>query len=184
MRAAKTIVAFLITLGVFSFLAWSSLPSAAGASDANQEPVPTSTRPLPPPLHTATPSPMTPTATPLPRPSTPARGGAIELRAQLAWNWPQDETPWQNLWTVIQWQDRWGRWHDVEGWQGTLDRLVPGERGTGIKVWWVGESDLGTGPFRWLVYRERDGRLLARSKPFYLPQHARGMVAVQVAIAP
>jgi hypothetical protein len=108
----------------------------------------------------------------------------IELRVQLSQDWSQGEMDWQGLWTVVQWQDSQERWHDVAGWQGTLERLISGEQGTGIKTWWVGESDLGTGPFQWLVYRERNGPLLARSEPFYLPRRAGEMVTVQVEIAP
>lgn len=181
MRTAKTIVAFLTTVGVCLLLAWSSIPSAAGAPGTNQKPVPTATRPLPPPLPTSTPLPTVP---PTVHPSTPALGGTIELHVQLPPNWPQGETHWQDLWTVVQWQDRQGKWHDVAGWQGTLDSLIPGEQDAGIKAWWVGESDLGAGPFRWLVYRERDGRLLARSASFHLPQRAKETVTVRVEIAP
>jgi hypothetical protein len=74
---------------------------------------------------------------------------------------------WQEVWTAVQWQDRWGVWHDVWGWQGTLDEMLSGE--VGAKVWWVAKSDLGKGPFRWLVYGSKSGSLVDWSEPFYLP---------------
>lgn len=67
-----------------------------------------------------------------------------------------------DLWTRIQWQDAFGDWHDVEGWQGSLNS---DERG----LWYVGPEHLGVGPFRWLVYERPDGQLLAASLPFNLP---------------
>jgi len=47
-------------------------------------------------------------------------------------------------WSVVQWQDSAGNWHDVEGWRGTLDS-------TGYIRWWVAARDFGTGPFRWVI---------------------------------
>src|SRR5688572_16967693 len=40
-------------------------------------------------------------------------------------------------WTVVQWADPLGGWHDVEGWRGDLDE---GEQ----KVWWVLDKDFNT----------------------------------------
>ncbi len=76
-------------------------------------------------------------------------------------------------WTVVQWQDTAGNWHDVEGWQGWLDA-------TGGKVWWVAARDFGTGPFRWAIYRSKAGELLAISQPFYLPNAAGEIIRVEV----
>jgi len=47
-------------------------------------------------------------------------------------------------WSVVQWQDVNGNWHDVEGWRGTLDSH-------GYIRWWVAAKDFGTGPFRWVI---------------------------------
>ncbi len=47
-------------------------------------------------------------------------------------------------WSVVQWQDVNGNWHDVEGWRGTLDS-------SGYICWWVAAKDFGTGPFRWVI---------------------------------
>ena len=74
----------------------------------------------------------------------------------------------------------------MQGWQGTLDR-VEAEDGSdvvGYKTWWVGEDDLGKGPFRWLVYQSEGGRLLATSEPFDLPGSGGATVVVEVSLAP
>ncbi len=87
--------------------------------------------------------------------STPV-GAYIVLHAPAA---PAD------VWTVVQWQDNAGGWHDVEGWQGTLDA---GNR----KMWWLAPDLFGKGPFRWSVYQGDRARLLAASASFYLPVSA------------
>jgi len=106
--------------------------------------------------------------------------GVIELQVHFPSTWPWNEVHWQELWTVAQWQDNEGRWRDVEGWRGTLDRVVVDEEEqvVGRKTWWVAESDLGRGPFRWRVYRSQGGRLLATSDEFTLPE----TVAVEVVL--
>ena len=80
----------------------------------------------------------------------------------------------------------WGAWHDAEGWRGELDEVLTGDGGVfvGHKTWWVAKSDLGTGPFRWLVYEGRHGRWLATSVPFDLPDIKGGTVRVEVSLAP
>jgi hypothetical protein len=89
---------------------------------------------------------------------------------------------WQELWTVVQWQDPYTEvWHDVEGWQGTLDGVTDG---LGKKTWWVASRDLDTGPFRWRVYRSEGGTLLATSEPFNLPGAVGAAVTVEVALTP
>ena len=140
--------------------------------------------------------PATPTHPPLawtpgpPLPKTPVPpinlpgpdGGQIELRVQFAPAWWQRRTVhWQELWTVIQWQDRLRNWHDVEGWRGGLDEIVKSEGG---KTWWVIQADLGKGPFRWLVYDRAGGKLLAASQSFNLPSASGQTVKVQVELEP
>lgn len=83
---------------------------------------------------------------------------------------------WQTLWTGVQWQDRLGAWHDVEGWQGTLDEEV---RGIGKKTWVVADGHLGQGPFRWQIYARRGGDVIAASRPFYLPSAAGDVYEVR-----
>ncbi|MBE2222172.1 MAG: discoidin domain-containing protein [Anaerolineae bacterium] len=79
------------------------------------------------------------------------------------------------LWTRIQWQDAFGNWQEIEGWQGSFntDQRV---------LWYVGEDMLGDGPFRWLVDEEQDGELLGVSEPFYLPSHNGDVLQVTVVL--
>jgi len=64
-----------------------------------------------------------------------------------------------------------------DGWQGTLDA---GHR----KQWWVADKDLGTGPFRWVVYQDQAAPPLAASEPFYLPNVSGMRVKVDVTLGP
>lgn len=79
-------------------------------------------------------------------------------------------------WTVVQWQDSAGNWHDVEGWQGVIE----GNQ----KTWWVDAKDFRTGPFRWVVYAEQNGQILSQSNPFYLPTGATETVMVELPTKP
>jgi hypothetical protein len=155
-----------IVIGLTLLIVMASL----GVAHAAPPPLP----PLPPPPSQAQ--------------AAPARftGGFIELRAQFppAWQWKRAH--WQELWTVVQWLDEWGRWRNVEGWQGSLDEVVTDEGGTvvGHKTWWVAKDDLGRGPFRWRVYRSQGGWLLATSQTFDLPSQRRATTTVEVTLAP
>jgi hypothetical protein len=81
------------------------------------------------------------------------------------------------LWTIVQWQDSAGDWHDIEGWSGTLDE---GSK----RVWWVAPAAFGTGPFRWTVYQSPGGdKLLATSDSFYLPDAAGNKVRVAMTLS-
>ncbi len=115
---------------------------------------------------------LPPRPTPEPRvvnASAGGGGGLIELRIQ------GKQLP-AKLWTTVQWQNEWGDWYTVEGWQG-----VPWEDGR--VLWWVQHSDLGKGPFRWMVYSARGGNLVATSGDFYLPSYdgAAELIAAQIA---
>lgn len=125
-----------------------------------------------------------PTATPTPQP-TPVMA-PLELRVEFPPDWPWASVHWQDLWTVVQWQDAQGAWHDVEGWQGTLDDVVSGEAGAimGCKGWWVAQADLGKGPFRWVVAQGKDRPALATSALFNLPGADGVGVTVQVTLVP
>ena len=124
------------------------------------------------PSVTAAPPPR-PTLTPTPY-STPSTGNPfgsyIELRL------PTDNI---NLWTVVQWQDAQGGWHDVENWRGILDEI---NQHKGDKLWWVYPRDYGTGPFRWQVYQNPGGTLLATSYSFNLPGSDSQRVIVEVTL--
>ncbi len=125
-----------------------------------------------------------------PRPATPTPpyvtppalvGALIELQAHFPAAWPWAEVHWQTLWTIVQWQDGRGEWHDVEGWQGTLNEVAVSDEGVvGRQVWWVAEADLGKGPFRWVVYAGRGGRPLGTSEPFDLPGSGGTVTTVAV----
>jgi hypothetical protein len=113
----------------------------------------------PPPRPTLTPTPYAPGSA----------GTYIELRL------PTDNI---NLWTVVQWQDRVGGWHDVEGWRGVLDDINDHK---GDKIWWVLPYSYGDGPCRWEVYDRAGGKLLATSSSFLLPE-ANQHVIVEVVL--
>lgn len=91
-------------------------------------------------------------------------GGYIVLRVPMA---PE------GLWTVVQWQDQAGRWHDTDGWRGLLD---DGRQ----KVWWIDPADFGKGPFHWTVYQKQNGELLASSSSFNLPGTAYETVSTEI----
>lgn len=114
--------------------------------------------------------PPRPTAAPSPTPTadatgddSPRAGATIELQAPTA---PS------TAWTVVQWQDLQGDWHDVGGWQGTLN--------DGVRRWWVAPADFRKGPFRWVIYRSPDGERLSVSERFYLPISSYEVVVAQV----
>jgi hypothetical protein len=54
----------------------------------------------------------------------------------------------------------------------------------GEKTWWVAETDLGKGPFRWVVYQGEGGMLLVTSEPFDLPGSKDATVKINVSLAP
>ena len=134
---------------------------------------------LAPALAQASPSPLPPRPTPptpAGEPKPEVSGAVLELRVQME----GVGSPWQQLWTIVQWQDQQGYWHAVEGWQGTLDKIWESE---GRKSWWVGWSDLGTGPFRWLVRESAQGGLMGVSEPFSLPSSG-GYQVVDLSLTP
>lgn len=126
--------------------------------------------------------PPRPTSQPPVKPG-PSAGAWLELRVQFPSTWPWDSVQWQELWTVVQWQDPvTGYWHDVEGWQGGLDGVTVGEGGAvvGKKGWWVAVRDLGTGAFRWRVTQGQEGELLSVSEPFDLPGSTGATATIKV----
>lgn len=92
-------------------------------------------------------------------------GGFIVLTINM-------DEPTNDVWTAVEWQDpHTDVWHLVDGWQGAPNANHEVR-------WYVGQEDLGSGPFRWLVYDAPEGDLLATSETFMLPEHARQTVAV------
>lgn len=107
-------------------------------------------------------------------------GARLQVHALFSESWPWDQLHWQNVWTTIQWHDGQETWYDVAGWQGNLDAIAQGEAGwVGTKEWWVGQENLGTGPFRWKIYEYPGGPLLVSSEPFYLPESAGTTLILQ-----
>ena len=155
----RTCSVYIASVAACALLALAAAPSLTQLARADLPP-----RPTPQPT----------SAVPKPAPT----GGLIELHVQF----PEAISyQWQELWTVVQWQDEWGYWRDVAGWQGTLDSVA---EGAGAKTWWVAEEDLGGGPFRWRVYRSAGGWLLVQSDEFYLPTRKGQAVAVAVTLEP
>ncbi len=82
-----------------------------------------------------------------------------------------------DLWAVVQWQDGFGVWHDVETWRNPLGELSPSER---WQVWAVYRQHFGLGPFRWMVYSQPGGQVYGYSDNFYLPKSSTDWVWVRV----
>ena len=95
-------------------------------------------------------------------------GAYIELQTQIAS---------AGAWSVVQWQDSAGGWHDVEGWRGPL-------ADSNNRRWWVAAKDFGAGPFRWAVTQGQGGSLLGVSAPFNLPSGVNEMLQVVVSLKP
>lgn len=110
-------------------------------------------------------------------PKAPPQGAHIELHVPF----PESLSyPWQELWTVVQWQDGEGHWHNVEGWQGNLDGI---ENDEGVKRWWVDEANLGEKGFRWVVYRSAGGPVLIISNEFHMPDIVNQTQTVKATLA-
>lgn len=100
-----------------------------------------------------------PTPVPTVRPSQP-KGALIQLTIDSA-------TPLAaQTWTAVQWQDPLGDWYLVDGWQGNPDNKQQ-------VTWWVAPADLGSGPFRWLIFADdTQNNLLHSTDSFTLPAHS------------
>jgi hypothetical protein len=109
--------------------------------------------------------PPRPTVEPIPEPKE-YEGGIVELQVSGM------TIP---LWTEVEWQDFNGDWHLVDGWRGTIEVYQP-------QQWWVGAEHLGEKAFRWLVYDQEGGELLATSNSFDLPEGNRQKVIVTVTL--
>jgi hypothetical protein len=119
--------------------------------------------PQPAPLLAAAPTRIDPTPLPpppLPAVRTPRPPQARPPVATLLLTVPVTDTA---LFSVVQWQDAQGGWHDIEGWRGTV---VGGKT-----IWWVAEKDWGKGPYRWVIYQHETTphQIIAVSDLFLLP---------------
>ena len=172
LKTKRCVVRTIVIVGTLWVLGLLPLMTWAASSDFPVRPT------AAPPTEPALPS--RPTPQPGTGPESRSRvldGGFIELQVRLNRVWTPTEQPWQELWTIVQWQDHAGGWQDVEGWQGTLDE-VDGD--VGRKVWWVNDDDLDTGPFRWVIYQSRGGDVLIRSESFHLPPRTGTVIVVDV----
>ena len=125
------------------------------------------------------PRPSTPTPTPthLPPAQFPTVMASIELHVRFGSKWSWGTMTWQDLRTVVQWQDGLGDWHAVDGWRGALDEFIDDE---GCKVWWVAKNDFGSGPFRWAVTAGKSDKQIAASNSFNLPARSNEQVIVEI----
>ena len=142
---------------------------------------------LPPREPTPTPIPVFPSRPPIDGhdtdhgPSSKTSGAAIELLVQFLAGSPPSVEWREGLWTMVQWQDGLGEWHDVHGWRATLDEVNGDE---GIKVWYVSEDQFGEGTYSWIVYPDPDDEFITRSAPFYMPGSTGQTRQVKVAVGP
>jgi hypothetical protein len=111
--------------------------------------------------------PPRPTATPTPMLEAQPVGARIQLTMSSA------APLTAGTWTAVQWQDpHTGDWHFVDGWQGHPNNSQQ-------VTWWVAPADLGSGPFRWLVFADASQTLLLHTTDsFDLPAGAGQLVAV------
>lgn len=106
-----------------------------------------------------------PQVTPIPRPAVHSgtnthANSNQRMGGHIALFW---DDPDKDVWTVVEWQDNYGNWHPVNGWQGK-------PQNNRIVRWWVAPKDLGMGPFRWYVSDNgAEGERLWVSEPFFLP---------------
>ena len=139
------------------------------------------------PLPPRPPSRPTPTSNPTPLPApppVPEDGAAIQLlvHPDEPQNW-REPGPWRDIFSTVQWQGETGEWHDVLGWRGPMDIFWSGGA---IKTWWLSRDLYGRGPFRWVIYREFEGPVLAISESFSLPtvDGALKQIDVEVHLTP
>lgn len=65
----------------------------------------------------------------------------------------------------VQWQDGLGAWHNVDGWQATVQ---PDANNFQVVRWTISPASYGQGPFRWVVVQP-DGSVWGVSPGFNLP---------------
>ena len=165
MKTHKLIVASLLIVGILCALGLALVPAQAAPEG------------LPPrPDDTPTPSSLQPAEDV----KSAADGAVIVLEVVFDDDWPTRGVAWQDLWTVVEWQDVDGTWYEVAGWQGGLDKV---NGGLGWKVWWLEDDLLGRGPFRWVVYERYGGAVIVVSDAFDLPERVGKMVTVEISLA-
>jgi hypothetical protein len=73
--------------------------------------------------------------------------------------------------TAVEWQDGYGNWHTVVGWQSPFNTYKQ-------VTWAVAANDFGKGPFRWVV--DQGELTIVVSSDFYLPLSASETVTRHV----
>lgn len=129
--------------------------SVSAQTDSNMPP-----RPVPP---------SKPAAEPTAEPVKPQEGGKIVLHLY----------PDQRAWTVVQWQDKFGQWHDIHSWQG--DAAWDEQNQEWIVEWWVARENFSEGPFRWTGYADQSqNQRKFVTASFTLPDQAGQVTHVSV----
>lgn len=112
-----------------------------------------------------------PTVTAIPRPTLvpsteqqkeSSRSGEAKVGSHVVLKVATNDAVSPSWWTVIQWQDNRGRFHDVEGWRSQLSAQRR-------QRWWVASKDAETGLFRWQIYDSNTNYVIWTSQTFYLP---------------
>jgi hypothetical protein len=164
MTTRRVLIGSLMIVSIAGAIALTLLPRLVAAAPDGLPPRP------------ATPTPVV--AAPAPAKAS-ASGASIRMEIAFGEDWPSRGLAWQDLWTVVEWQDEEGTWHAVEGWQGGLEK-VSGP--TGWAIWWLANDLLGRGPFRWVVYERQGGPVMAVGEPFHLPAARGRIVTVKVSL--
>jgi hypothetical protein len=178
------VIGLVLTLFVLSLTFGQNTNANDLASYSVDEPTPT---PELPPREVGV-----PTETPEPEALEPEhsagshlpKGGALEMEATFSKDWPWQEMLWNNVWLEVEWTDG-ETWFKVDGWRGNLDTIDQRDGSwVGQKTWWVAPEDLGTGPFRWVVYDYENGNMISTSEEFELPADHGQATVVEVALNP
>jgi hypothetical protein len=108
------------------------------------------------------------TVTRIPRPTLTAKPQSQpvkEVKARIILTLDIGQFVPLHWWTIVQWENFDGGWHDVNGWRGQFNQ-------NSQVVWGVNQKDFGTGPFRWIIYdTENANKVLWTSDSFHLPMH-------------
>ncbi|MBI5879549.1 MAG: hypothetical protein HZB53_18010 [Chloroflexi bacterium] len=107
-------------------------------------------------------------------------GSQIVLIIHLSTDDTRNLSAWRALWTIVQWQDGTGQWHDVDNWQGA-PKGNPGD--AYHQAYAIDERNYGKGPFRWIVRTTKGSTDAAVSQPFNLPRNTSEAVRIDVAVA-
>ncbi len=147
------LIASVGIITIMMLAAYFVAPQAVASFDSQNRPTPTPEGKVEPiePIEPVEPVPEHPTEGSGDTNTVELHGAFIELVGTNAT---------QNLWSVVQWQGVSDGWHDVDGWRGTFDP-------NNMVRWWVGHENLGSGPFRWIVYEGETA--VFTSDPFQLP---------------